>query len=96
MQGFAGLSLSYADDIAGSGDGGGKHAGFVAEDTGRFAAASVYAEVVGHGLVLSQGWCWVLGVRCWALAVRSGCKTDVFRLKNEVFGSAGLNRRPNT
>jgi len=53
---LASLGFADADNVAGSGSGGGEQRGGVADRASGLAAASVDAEVVGHGLVLSQPW----------------------------------------
>ncbi len=58
LQRLAGLGFADADDVAGAGGGGGEEPRFVAHDAGGLGSAAVDAEVVGHGLFLTQrcGW----------------------------------------
>ena len=90
LQRLAGLHFTDANNVAGAGGRGGQELRFVADHAGGFGAAAVDAEIVGHGLFLTQG-SWlscrfgarvVLGPR--ALTSRRG----VYRV------SLALNRMP--
>src|SRR5271157_2152894 len=51
---LAGLRFADADNVAGAGDGRGQELGIIAYGAGCLGTAAVNAEVVGHGLFLTQ------------------------------------------
>ena len=75
MQRFACARFSHADNVAGTGDRRREDRGFVANDTFCLAAAAVNAQIVGHGIFLSQA---LLTSRRWS------CRTISFLFLNSV------------
>ena len=82
LQRLASLELSDANHIAWSGCRGGKQVGFIAYGAGSLRTSAVDAEIVGHGLVLTQS--------CCQLAVAGHCSPARRGLQSLTRGKAGL------
>jgi hypothetical protein len=54
LQRLSGLGFADADDVAGAGSSVGQKGGIIAHGTGGLGTAAIDAEVVSHGLFLTQ------------------------------------------